>query len=59
MREILNRIKELVRLTMTAVRKKIVKKEKKLLFELMGFDFMVDATGKVFLIEGKHSTDKH
>ena len=46
-------MKEIVRITMNSVKKKILKKDKRIGFELFGFDFMIDENGGLFLIEGR------
>ena len=44
-------MKEIVRICMNSIKKKLVRKEKRFGFELIGFDFMIDTLGNLFLIE--------
>jgi len=44
-------MKEIIKLTMLSVRKKLNKLERLYCFEIFGYDFMLDESGKAWLIE--------
>ena len=49
--DLVPRIKECMKMTFEAVRRKINRNQRKICFEIYGFDFMIDANLKVWCIE--------